>query len=294
MKFKLYSFKEKEVNVMLPPEVKAGKMDVDYDEVLKKHYGKIVKYFVDTITKIPNVDFSYLYNNLNTLTIKKERPYTTGPKAYRFGSYYAKRNLLCIYKITAIYHELLHMASNYYWKEKDQLFTGFQQSLTGAIGSIGCGLNEGYTEMLVNRHFGNKDLMYDEEMTIASMVEFAVGEEKMTQLYFRADLKGLMDEIQKYAGNRNVRKFIKLVDCICDDEAYEGCTEDETYGLAYGFALSIVANKLFMQYDNDEIEYDTLRDKLKYFYDMCDGYLSAETRAEIILEADMKNTKKVK
>jgi len=280
--FKL-NFNEKTVDVILPLNVKDDKMYID--EVIKKQYGKIITYFVDTITKIPDVAFPYLYHNLNTLIVKKEKSPHKGIKANRSGAYYGIKNKLIVYELTSIYHELFHMASNYYWEEKGQLFTGFEQSTT--FDRVGVGINEGYTEILVKRYFNIDGTPYVDEMKLASIIETVVGKEKMTQLYFKADLKGLMDEIKIYADGYNIRKFIDLVDCIYNNKNYEGCTLIETYGLAYGFALRIVANKLFMDYANSIITYDLLIDRLKYYSKICGGdlktcWLTDEVKNEII------------
>lgn len=100
-----------------------------------------------------------------------------------------------------IFHELLHMSSAYLGKNKNAI--GFQQyvHMTANTEHYGHSLNEGYTELLTKRYFnrrGNDRVeYYDEEQKIALKIEKIVGREKMIELYFKADLYGVVEELDK-------------------------------------------------------------------------------------------------
>lgn len=91
------------------------------------------------------------------------------------------------------------------------VFSGFSQ-----IGEIGIALDDAYTEMLLYRYFGlNKEYMsYDYEVIVTCLIKKIVEKDKMTNLYFCADLYGLVNELQKYNTRENIEKFLEDLDSI--------------------------------------------------------------------------------
>ena len=114
---------------------------------------------------------------------------------------------------SSIYHELFHMAST----RRGMILTGsgFHYHKTDKV-SYGRGLNEGYTDLLTQRYFYNKDyeVYYESELIYASLLERIIGKEKMESLYLNGDLNGLIHELEKYDTLDNIFHFIKEIDYI--------------------------------------------------------------------------------
>ena len=88
---------------------------------------------------------------------------------------------------------------------------------------IGTGLNEGYTQVLNERYFYSKGTYigcYSLFVRFASYLEVLVGQEKMESLYFKADLEGLIQELEKYASRDEVLRLIKDIDYIFEATYY--------------------------------------------------------------------------
>lgn len=115
---------------------------------------------------------------------------------------------------STIFHELMHMASTV--KTKDVSYVGFKQKMDGEY--IGQGLNEGYTQLLTEKFFPEKIsqryVSYPFETHFARLVEEIVGEEKMIDFFFKANLRDLMLELIKYSSNKETSKFIRNLDVL--------------------------------------------------------------------------------
>lgn len=204
--------------VILPKELKIEVDEIDLERLKKQKYGKELLKFVEVmVNNFPKEDLINFYNNINTLKVK-EKSFDIGNflfKAYTAGQYNPKKNVINLeekYAIISIYHELFHMASAI----AGTRIVGFHQS-EGSV-SIGKGLNEGYTELLCRRYFGPGaiSLSYEFSMYAASQIEDLVGKDKMQSLYFRANLKGLIDELKKYASEEDIMKFINDTDFVIE------------------------------------------------------------------------------
>ena len=111
-----------------------------------------------------------------------------------------------------IAHELLHMATS---KEDDfAMCCGFQQFNKNSKTLIGTALNEGYTEHINQQHFFPDyfEDSYLHEQSIAYEIEKIVGRSKMEQLYFEADLYGVIKELTKYVSLEEVIVFLRDFD----------------------------------------------------------------------------------
>lgn len=127
-------------------------------------------------------------------------------------------------------HELLHAASTYVSPSNYQHFTGFEQTTLYSvpIQNIGKAINEGYTEVITKRllnlislpispfeyHTQQKDYGYFYFEGIANIIESIVGKEKMMELYFHSDLKGLIKELSKYKKENDIKQFIIDLDFL--------------------------------------------------------------------------------
>lgn len=120
----------------------------------------------------------------------------------------------------AVMHELLHMASSI--NGRNVVYSGFSQIDKKSNILIGIGLTEGYTVLLDERYFGeyseNKKNItlraYPIIKMVTSMLEDIISRETMEDLYFRADLKGLIDILTQYMSYEETISFIKAVDNI--------------------------------------------------------------------------------
>lgn len=172
---------------------------------------EIISEFIKILeSSFSNCDLSSFYTNIENLKIdlKKENFFISllnfiyGSKT---GSFYlASKNKIYTgnefehsqYKRAILFHELLHMASTR--KINKSYFSGFH--LSNKDISIGEGLNEGYTELLNCRYFDKNshgNSYYDLQM-IAHGVESIYGKSKMEEAYFSNNLKGLIEELEKY------------------------------------------------------------------------------------------------
>ena len=101
-------------------------------------------------------------------------------------------------------------------KTEKVIFCGFYQYYKDKATGIGYALNEGYTEYLNKKYF-NKDEeedSYHNEQLIAQGIERIVGSKLMEELYFKADLKSLVDELAKYTSIENVMNLLKQFDSL--------------------------------------------------------------------------------
>lgn len=177
-------------------------------------------YFYSTISK--NFQESSLinfHNNLNELKINYEDFEIDNfmRKIGAVGVYDTLGNKIsiCNNGFLAIFHELFHMASSIY--KKQHIYSGFRQFSIKENKSIGRGINEGYTQLLTERYFGNikgVKKSYRLETNIASKIEQIIGKEKMENLYLSANLFGLVEELCEYDDLKNVVDFIEKVDFL--------------------------------------------------------------------------------
>lgn len=213
--------KQKYEKILSTPKISELIPTYDAKTILKKLYGKNILCFVKTITKeMSHCDLTFLYKNLSSIKISNSNFIFNiiSPRFKTVASYSVVRNKIFIKNENSIYHELFHLASSYYSREKETIFTGFKQ--TNGNNSIGTGINEGYTELLSERYFKDEkdNLSYPFNVIIVKSLENIIGKEKMEQLYMKADLYNLIQELKKYNNHeKSVIDFIKNVDFICDN-----------------------------------------------------------------------------
>ena len=85
--------------------------------------------------------------------------------------------------------------------DNNNMFSGFSYSNQNDDSKdFGDGLNEGYTDLLTKRYFGNVEVCesdYDFEILIASFIEEIVEKDVMEKLYLTADFQGLMGILKR-------------------------------------------------------------------------------------------------
>lgn len=225
--------------------------DYNIDDVKNKICHQLLKYFKVIIAAFPSNYLNILYKNISTIKYQegldtKEMINSLWGLINGFGTtegyYYGYKNT--VYAISkkqknflvflsrgeektyeeiinnTLTHEIFHVAT--YTVNDNVMFCGFYQN--SHTYDIGLGINEGYTELLARRYFKKDTGYYDDEVIIATLIEEIVTKDKMEQLYFFADLKGLIIELNKYADKSSVNRFILNFDVYCqkpDDKVLE-------------------------------------------------------------------------
>ena len=262
--------------VSLPPDLTQEYSNVDIERFASQQFGSAIIHFANVIIdKFPSVDLVNFYNNLNELKIN--------PKKFGFqnlvlrsntaATYEAKKNKIKVDKddyISTIYHELFHMASATY--KNGIRYVGFRQSsLKPGVVSLGKGINEGYTQLLTERYFGDIEEVkgtYEYEVHIVDKLEKIVGREKMESLYLNANLPGLLTELKNYATEDEITKFISGVDFLTehfDDKKllpFEKGMITNSLKNVNEFLLRAYTKKLKNQLDADLLNVDELNEQL--------------------------------
>ena len=264
-------FNKKIIKVSIPPNVRQKYNDIELNKINNEKFKELVLEFVNLIkSEFPEEVLVNFYNNINELAVKKNHILCFAKSA---SAYYSPRNnIIVLSDDNSIYHELFHMASRI--KNGNKTFTGFSQNKMGSIYNVADGLNEGYTELLAHRYFGEKHKMtnsYKFEKDAAEKLEIIIGKEKMTSFYLSSDLNGLIEELKKYNSEEEIMKFISRLDFFSNyDSMFTSIRIRESVFDVYEFLLKTNALKLKKQYDEgiiDEMEFMSLsNDYLQLFH----------------------------
>ena len=211
VKYKLQ--KEKNINYKIIEAPRfIHKPNQEVIRTFKQPYAEVIENFVSTMKeKLPEESLNAMYHNLKTLKIGQ-----INNPIYSFffgGTYYFGINAITLGNrnrgSATTTHELLHMSSAVIGK--NNMAGGFM------TGFIGRSLNEGYTEVLNNRLFGHpitKNPFYNTYSRFASAIEDIIGKDNMTNMYFRADLKGLFEQLSSYSSKEKTSVFLKDLDSL--------------------------------------------------------------------------------
>lgn len=176
----------------LPVEVIRKFDDINEEEILKKQFGELIINFANTVKEnISEINLAIFLNNLNTLgtSIKSFGVSNRIFNRSTAGQYNPKKNAIELSKDTynlTINHELFHASTTIIDKSTGMIYSGFQQ-ISDKNKQIGEGLNEGYTQYLAEKYFGNNNSLitaYVYEKRIAETLEMIVGKEQMQLFYF--------------------------------------------------------------------------------------------------------------
>lgn len=197
----------------------------DYDECnrIEEKYLVYIDYFVNKLSQYVDIRDTYYDKNILTLGIDKGNIINVIRGLFRnellIADYIITSNKINLYARhnieNSIYHELLHMASSIYDKEKEVRKSGFFEGTKEY--SVGYGLDEGYTEYLNIKYFSSERKCYLYEIIISRLVELIVSKNKMQKLYFKADLVGLCSGLASYSTEKSVKNFIFKSDYILDN-----------------------------------------------------------------------------
>ena len=225
--------------------------DFEYDgtvERLKGIYASDVAEFKKLLESKVNPAFlSNFYRNIRTATIM-----TSDNLPKNIAGRYANENTILVSKDCncpreTIFHELTHLSSSNMLDNIRRV--GFRYKDDKNNIDIGLGINEGYTSYLTTKLFGviGKYLF---EMIVAKTVEEIVGANKMQELYFNANLKGLIQELQKYVDEEEITNFLYNLDgytkksLYSKHDAYDKEICIEYVNLVKNFLFKIIYAKL--------------------------------------------------
>lgn len=189
------------------------KNEIEYDKF--GEYKELVKEFVRIFkNNFSDDQINNLLSNLETLSIKKEIP----NKLFNFSTfnslayYNSLENEIVMetddykYIKNTLYHELLHVASR---REKgNDYYCGFD-----IRNIIGIGLNEDYTEYLLEKYF-KEEANYEKRANFLRIIENIIGEERLEELYFNADLPTFINELSKYTDKKEAIRLLYEYDAL--------------------------------------------------------------------------------
>ena len=249
-------------------------------KIVKKEYikfkteDKLLEEIIDNFTyvlekELQEENLILFYNNITTLKVDNKIVLDSlmasiFKKNIVVGYYLLDENIISILPlgkskylnvpieeyIAIVCHELLHMSSSIIDKEKRISFSGFSQIRDND--EIGIALDDAYTEILAYRYFNlNPDYMsYDYEIIITTLIENIIGKDKMTNLYFGANLYDLVKELEKYNSRNNIIKFLDDIDSI-----YALCDQKGNYKKYIIYYHNEISNFIVKTYQN-KLNYD--------------------------------------
>ena len=182
-----------------------------YNDVVQKFVMKFQKMFTEKQTE------RMLYNLSSLKITERNTKEKTMAGTISLGQYNSDDNWINMEHFedskvqknqeATLFHELLHMASTK--KTNIGMMTGFDIPQI-----MGVCLNEGYTELLTQRLYPEKenDNQAIRQIFLARGIENLIGQEKMEEYYFNADLNGLIEELEKYAPKKDILKVLFAMD----------------------------------------------------------------------------------
>ena len=217
------NFKQRNVKkVLLPPELTESDKKLDIDRYVNSDFIDILNNFIKIMQEnFSDDDLMNFYNNLSNVNIKvlSDKEKKSKLHGLEKGIYSMDKNEILVdnnFVNIALFHELLHMAVTNC--DENTFYSGFEQYDYPSGFELGCGLNEGYTEVIRQRYFYTDDDMYckayDYESRIASLLEQIVGKDKMEKLYLNTNLPGLIKELEKYSTKEETINFLTKLDFV--------------------------------------------------------------------------------
>ncbi len=264
-------YKVNDFSMIVSPKLNVKNTNVNLREDISSEVKEEIYKFIDVIFK--NFELPVLvnfFNNINGLCVKEG-------KSKHSSVYNAYLNSIHYNYIGTIYHELFHMSSTHLESDGDNIncFTGFSfisvKSQIFCMCKLGVSLNEGYTELLTERYFldafNNTSDYYMVERNIASYVEKIVGKSLMERLYLNGNLKGLIDELNKYNSYEEITQFFTNFDLAFTYlrlNSWLVTTKikkvQESLANVYKFLISSYINKLKIDLNNNRITIEELFD----------------------------------
>ena len=234
------------------PESIQREYGINLEAFSNSKYEKEILAFCKLITeRYPAEYIINFYNNINSLIVLKDKKIASRGMD---GVYLPISNRIKLNDDSEIYHELFHMASTMLSTDgqEDVIFCGFrQQTINTENVDIGVALNEGYTELMTHRYFGQNHLAlacYKNEINVARIIEKVIETPNMEKLYLSANLPGLISLLEKYLTKDEIIDFITRLDIISkySDNSYVDKNKiiEENVYIVWNFLLKIYTIKL--------------------------------------------------
>ena len=221
-------------------------------------------------------------NNIRKIKVANKNPFTTEKALYDLSF-----NIIYLSDVNdkaTIFHELLHAATTIV--KKNSIHSGF--AFYSDTTSLGVGINEGYTEFLVERLFGYKNKNeYNIQKEVVKLVEDIIGRKKMMRFYFSSSLELLIKELQKYISLSDITCLITLIDKIYNSD-YKKIKRDDIVELER-LIVTIYSSKYKTMLLNKEIDEDAYfryisryLDRLEDFDDEVKYYMEYQKISNLI------------
>ena len=276
--------------IQVTPTIESVNTEIDVERFSPNKYNEELLHFIIIMTEnFPIENVKFFYKNLTNLKVKSQFLLSLIKSQ---GFYNCKKNMVVVDSKKAkkvIYHELLHMASSIVM---NQYFTGFFQSITNNK-RVGNGLNEGYTELLSHRYFNADNKAYTSHVLLASQLEKIIGKEKMEELYFKADLLGLINILRKYASDEEIEKFLFNMDYTLNFyKMNKKCTELDKilnyFNEIYKFLINCYARKLGknINHSNDTEKLQAIKKLMEYACNFTPGYYFDNGQTALIMSEE--------
>ena len=272
--------------IALPPELTSYYRGIDFRYIASYKFGEEISKFAQLmVDRFPSSNLIMLYNNINELKIntfdesfndKKESLkniiFRKGTKSLTAASYSDAFNKILVPKVGGevhLPHELFHMSTSFKSEEKNVRFIGFEQKQLNILQIIGTGINEGYTELMVQKYYGDDYLSNSSSYIllrkVMEAIESIIGKEKMENYYLTANLNGLVNELAQYAKYEDVLKFISSMDFVYNNfnESFVKSKKNQQLlsdqlRFVNAFIITIGTNKPIKQLSDNEITKDQL------------------------------------
>lgn len=236
-------------------------------------FSEYINNFRDIIScNAPHVDLSLFEGNVKNLKIYKNISFFDYAIKLKRGAYDLVKNEIHLVNNNPsyIYHELLHLASTYFNKDKGIIVSGFSCLFprNGEFITFGSSIDEGYTEVLSKRYFeqSNDSVCYPFEAKWSLAVENILGRNIMEVQYFNGGISELFSELLKYNSEDNIIDFLVNLDFL-HDVIYKRFTKNnreviEKIKEINHFLIISYGNKLL---DNETLSKDCYNAKLNSF-----------------------------
>ena len=186
-------------------------------ELFQQRYHYMISVFEEKISQeAPHINLDFYHKNLKTLKVSDFNfwLYNKFSSKDTMGSYSLLNNEILIEwkgSLRIFAHELFHMLGRSI--SATEYKSGFHYINIKDIIHVGKYFNEGYVEVLSDRYFGLRSTpAYAKEKVFASLIEDVVGKEKMEELYSKADIEGLFQEIMPYTTEDRMVRFFQDVE----------------------------------------------------------------------------------
>lgn len=183
----------------------------DRKEACERDIVQAMKPILDGIVQyVGEENLGLMYTNLKGLQVESLK------NSLRLKGWYRPDiNRIGFFDIYALLHELIHLSSTYYDKEKNMTESGFYQVNYNDGAEIGRGLNEGFTELISSRIANCKVDVYYWLIRISRLFELFFDNTKdMERFYLEHNLPGFIHYMEEFIPRDKLMDIILRMDKI--------------------------------------------------------------------------------